>query len=156
MKKSSILSHSSKEDVDDNFRPQLTSLIDVMTILLVFLIQNFSVEGQLITPSKDVVLAKSTSTQKPEQNSSVVLSATNLIVNGDSIETTQKIEFQDSLFVPQLADRLKQLKEKNSSSSIILEVDKTLPFSVVKKVVYTCNRVDYKDFSVLLYGEKDE
>jgi biopolymer transport protein ExbD len=46
-------------------KPQLTSLIDVMTILLVFLLKSFSVEGNLISVSTDMNLAESTSRKAP-------------------------------------------------------------------------------------------
>ena len=40
-------------------RPQLTSLVDLMVILLVFLLKSFSVEGQLVTPATDLQLPTS-------------------------------------------------------------------------------------------------
>jgi hypothetical protein len=52
----SILRGMANAEIDGTFRPQLTSLIDVMTILLVFLIKSFSVDGNLITPSDDLIL----------------------------------------------------------------------------------------------------
>ena len=63
--KTSFLLPNKDEKENGSFRPQLTSLIDVMTILLVFLIKSFSVEGNLITPSADLVLPVSESKQVP-------------------------------------------------------------------------------------------
>ena len=47
------------------FRPQLTSLVDVMAIILVFLIKTFSTEGNIITPSSDLELPVSTAIKQP-------------------------------------------------------------------------------------------
>ena len=45
---------------------QLTSLIDIMTILLVFLLKSYSAEGEIFTPSKGLVLPQSTAKKSPE------------------------------------------------------------------------------------------
>lgn len=57
--------------IDGTVRPQLTSLVDVMTILLVFLIKSFSSEGSLVTPAADLVLPVSTSEETPRVRSSI-------------------------------------------------------------------------------------
>ncbi len=70
-------------EVDDNeeaiFKPQLTSLIDVMTILLVFLIKSFSVSGNLVTPSKDLVLPTSDSKKTAKNIPSSEISKTHIL-----------------------------------------------------------------------------
>ena len=37
------------ETLTDTFKPQMTLLIDILTLLLVFLIQSFNAEGTLVT-----------------------------------------------------------------------------------------------------------
>ena len=44
----------------------LTSMMDMMTIILVFLIKNVDTEGQLITQAQNLVLPVSTSKVQPK------------------------------------------------------------------------------------------
>jgi biopolymer transport protein ExbD len=49
-------------------KPQLTSLIDVMTILLIYLLKSFSSEGEIVTVSKDLMLPESSAKKKAPLN----------------------------------------------------------------------------------------
>ena len=54
------------------FTLKLTSMIDMFTILLVFLLKSYSAEGQIVTLSKDLVLPESTSEMEPSSSVLIV------------------------------------------------------------------------------------
>lgn len=140
------------------FRPQLTSLIDVMTILLVFLIKSFSVEGNIITPAKDLVLPVSSSEKPPRPRCSIEITRTALLCDGEHLTTIADIAVSDSLLVPSLFSWM-QLQRANvedtlKAPEVMIQCDREIEYAIVKKVMYTCSRAGFVDFSVLvLQGE---
>ncbi len=87
---------------DGSFRPQLTSLIDVMTILLVFLIKSFSVEGNLVTPAPDLELPVSSSVETPKPLPSIEITRSAVMSEGEVIAPISEFAVSDSLLVPPL------------------------------------------------------
>ena len=72
--------------------PPLTSLVDMMTILLVFLLQSFSAEGQLVTPSKDLELAESTSKKSQKPSLMIEVTHNSVLVDGRVIGSLSKVD----------------------------------------------------------------
>ncbi len=135
-------------------RPQLTSLIDVMTILLVFLIQNFSVEGNLVTPSDDLTIPTSTVETRPEMMVSVQVSENEIIMDGESIAFISDFVDNEEFMIEPLFERMKLERENSKEPKLMLEADRELPFNVIKRVAFTCNNAGFSDFSVLVYQEE--
>ncbi|MBD3418811.1 MAG: hypothetical protein GF398_01715 [Chitinivibrionales bacterium] len=136
------------------FRPQLTSLIDVMTILLVFLIKSFSVEGHLVTPSEDLELPLSTSKDRPKPAVTIEITRDAVVAEGEVLAITDVFTKTDSLLIPQLHDwmLLQKSKETDISSTreVLIQSDKDIEFSIIKRVMYTCSKAGFADFSVLV------
>ncbi|MFH1761382.1 MAG: biopolymer transporter ExbD, partial [bacterium] len=89
---------------------QLTSLIDVMTILLVFLLKSFSSEGEIVTVSEGLLLPESSAKQKPRLALVIAISRNELIVEDKQICTLVEIEKQTEMIIPGLEDYLVRRK----------------------------------------------
>lgn len=144
--------------IDGTFRPQLTSLIDVMTILLVFLIKSFSVEGHLITPSPDLELPVSTSEKEPKSMLSIEITKNEVLSDGEHITDLDEFKDNDSLIIPLLFDWMLLQKSKIAdtlrSKEVLIQSDREIEFNIVKRVMYTCSRAGFVDFSVLVLQEE--
>lgn len=140
------------------FRPQLTSLVDVMTILLVFLIKSFSVEGNIITPSEDLLLPVSTSEKPPRPRCSIEITRQAVLCEGQTIESVADIAAADSLMIPSLFSWMQLQRAKGTDTADVKEVmiqcDREVEFNIVKKVMYTCSRAGFMDYSVLVLQEE--
>lgn len=140
------------------FKPQLTSLVDVMTILLVFLIKSFSVEGNIITPADDLELPVSTSEKTPRPRCSIVISRSALMAEGEIIESLAAIGRDDSLLVPPLFSYMKAQYSRSKASAarpeVIIQCDREVAYAYVKKVMFTCSKAGFTDFSVLVLQEE--
>lgn len=147
-----------EDGIDGTFRPQLTSLIDVMTILLVFLIKSFSVEGHLITPSPDLELPVSTSLKEPKSMFSIEITKSSILSEGELITDIEEFEDSDSLNIPHLFDWMLLQKSKIAdtlrSREVLIQSDKEIEFNIVKRVMYTCSKAGFVDFSVLVLQEE--
>ncbi|MFP4415891.1 MAG: ExbD/TolR family protein [Chitinivibrionales bacterium] len=149
--------HDDYSAAQGTFRPQLTSLIDVMTILLVFLIKSFSVEGNLITPSEDLLLPLSESSKTPSLRPSVEITQQVLIADGRVVDSVNAIAARDSLLIPNLANWLSDIDGRpgpEGMQEIMIQADRDLPFDIVKRVMFTCSKSGVKDFTVLVLQEE--
>jgi biopolymer transport protein ExbD len=138
------------------FRPQLTSLVDVMAIILVFLIKTFSTEGNIITPSSDLELPVSTSIKKPSPRWSIEIARNTVMSEGTFIAAAGAFAKNDSLCIPELFKWLenKRRLRADTTSQALIQCDKEVPYAIVKKVMYTCSKAKFIDFSVLVIQEE--
>lgn len=140
------------------FRPQITSLVDVMTILLVFLIKNFSVDSDVVSPPPNVELPLSTS-QKPAQARCAVTVTKSEIIAGDrTVASTADVEKSDSTVIEPLRAMMATLLPNcmiDSSGAVVILCDKDVKFAVVKKVMSTCSKAGVVNYSILVMKEGD-
>lgn len=143
---------------DGTFRPQLTSLIDVMTILLVFLIKSFSVEGNIVTPSDDLVLPLSSSERPPQLRTSIDITRSAVLADGEKLVSLSEIARSDSLLIPPLYSWMRsqrsQLPDSLHIPAVMIQCDREVEFSYVKKVMFTCSKAGFIDYSVLVMQEE--
>ena len=148
--------NSSTEQEDTVFKPQLTSLIDVMTILLVFLIKSFSVTGNLVTPSKDLVLPKSMSKKSAKNIPSIEISSKDIMQGGIFITKIENFKKNEDLLIPELYNSLTNFKLSlidTTDKKIMIQCDKNVKFNILKRVMFTSSKVGFSDYSVLVIGE---
>ena len=131
-------------------------MIDMFTILLVFLLKSFSTEGQIMTVAKDLRLPESTATKPPEVASIIVVTPQWILLDGNRIvQTPQVAESKGVIVKPLHAEltRLRKLTESIASLSqgmeftgnIVIQGDRSIPFEVLKKIMYTCGSVGYNN-----------
>lgn len=140
------------------FRPQLTSLVDVMTILLVFLIKSFSAEGTIVTPAEDLQLPLSTSDKTPRLRCSIIITKSAVVAEGEVLAPLTMLTSVDSLLVPNLFSYMRtqnsRAKTAGQSSEVIIQCDRDVEYVYVKKVMYTCSKAGCTDYSVLVLQEE--
>ena len=148
------------------FKPQLTSLIDVMTILLIYLLKSFSSEGEIVTLSKDLMLPESSASKKPHLT--VVLTVNNQLVlaEGVKIVDVDKVLLSNDLVIPELENWLENRRtltqnndqytdDKKFSGDVTIQADKHIRFRLLKKIMYTCGRQEYNNFSLAVKKRED-
>jgi len=148
-----FLSHTLSSGNEDGFRPQLTSLIDVMTILLIFLIKSFSVEGSLVTPSKDLELPLSSAKETPEAVMAIEITKSSIVIDGAVIAQIEHFAGNDTMVIPALKEWMDGRAgnvTSNGPREVMIQSDRNVEFNVVKRVLYTCSQAGYENFSILV------
>jgi biopolymer transport protein ExbD len=140
---------SPAEGIGDLIKPQMTSLIDILTLLLVFLIQSFNAEGTLVTPSSDLTLPLSSSKQQPNPSLMVEITRDAVVAEGRRLASNASFAASPDLLVAGVYEWLTR-KKTGESKRIIIQCDKELEFNIVKRVMYTCSKAGFTDFSVLV------
>lgn len=162
----------------------ITSLMDMFTIILVFLLKSFSTEDISVTPSSDLALPSSTTTQPAKLAVSVVVTRSQIVVDGVTLlplttaaDPTNPLvsrvsippEAQQGQLIPLLQERLQQKadaakaiatasaqKDHEFRGEVLLQCDKSLPFSVVRDVMYTAGQAQFADFRFVVYRSAEE
>jgi biopolymer transport protein ExbD len=134
----------------------LTSLMDVFTILVFFLLVN-SGSVELVEAPRNVKLPESQVETKPRETVVIFVSPEDVIVQGQIVARVDDIlEGQAGTFDP-LISRLAELKENIIGPSTLtvagsLEVtilaDKSVPFVVIRRIMTTCTSEGYENVSL--------
>jgi biopolymer transport protein ExbD len=134
----------------------LTSMVDMLTILVVFLLQTFSASGELLTVSKNITLPEAINYRDLEQAPIIAISRDTVTLNGDPKADAQELTKADTIDwkIPQLHDDLVILKNNfkllhpnpdDWKGLVIVQADKQVDFKVIKKVMYTCAVAGYSN-----------
>lgn len=139
--------------MSQTFRPQMTSLVDILTLLLVFLIQSFSAEGNLITVSDDLQLPESSSAQQPKPALTIEITQKAVQAEGRSLSEVGSLKSSGGLLIEGLhnfmLEKKKSVADTSGGLEVIIQCDENIPFEIVKKVMFTCSKAGFEDFSVL-------
>jgi biopolymer transport protein ExbD len=160
-----IPSHKKKHKTDPGeARLQLTSMMDMFTIILVFLLKTYSTHGQLINPSEDLTLPSSITQQMPELGLDVTVSSDWILVNGQPVETVTNVESQEGFIIPELeeelsryareAERMEEIYGARFSGKVTIQGDKHLPYRLLIKVMATCGQSAYPNMRLVVYREE--
>ncbi len=145
-------------------RLQLTSMMDMFTIILVFLLKTYSTQGQLINPSEDLTLPSSISENQAEQGLDVTVSADWILVNGKPVTRTENAVQAEGFLIPELQDALLRYADEGEkmettygakfSGRVTIQGDKNLPYSSLIKVLATCGQSKYPNMRLVIYQKE--
>lgn len=134
----------------------LTSLMDVFTILVFFLLFN-SGSGEVLEAPKQIKLPDSIVESKPRETVVILVSPETILVQGQLVVGTSMLLDSKIETVPSIAERLEQL-ERNiigistnkavEGREVTILADRTIPFTVLKKIMSTCTSVGYGKISL--------
>jgi len=162
-----------------NAELSITSMMDMMTIILVFLLKNFSANDVSVAPSDMLQLPSSTTSKAPELAVNLVIAKNQVVVDGVAVLDLTQVPDEDNpgqsmIVVPEdekrgqvitkLYDRLlekaeaaKTLAEQSGSEDhafkgrILIQCDKELPFGVLREVMYTAGQAQFGEFKFVVY-----
>jgi len=140
------------------FRPQITSLVDVMTILLIFLIKNFSVDSDVVSPPSNVDLPISSSEKAAQSRCAVTITPEDIIAGDQVLASVADVEKSGDLLIEPLHNMMRGMLSScmvDDAGSIVILCDRDVNFSVVKKVMATCSRAGVVNYSILVLREGD-
>jgi biopolymer transport protein ExbD len=147
-----------QKNQQSTFGLQITSMIDMFTIILVFLLKSYAASSVDLTPSKNLILPASTSQEAAVEALKMTVTAEAIFVDDKEVmkvdlrSLSSKDEvikpLYDSLMVQ--AQKSKNIASKNDSvifeGKVIMQADQSLNYAYLKKVMYTAALAGYSDF----------
>jgi biopolymer transport protein ExbD len=142
----------------------ITSLMDIFTILVFFLLVNSATTEVLETP-KQIKLPASVVEEKPRETVVIFISGTDVTVQGQSVMQTADILVSETQNIAPIAERLSELSDSviglNSqtiaqSQEVTILSDRAVPFTVIKRVMSTCTGEGYSKISLAVLQKAPE
>lgn len=142
------------------FRPKvsrlnLTSLMDVFTILVFFLVMNSG--NEILDAPNDLVLPESVVEAKPSETVVINVGREEVLVQGQPVVRTADIIALGGGDIEPIMVRLAELQERvigvrtqavARSEAVTILADKSIPFSVVRQIMSTCTAQGYTRISL--------
>jgi biopolymer transport protein ExbD len=134
----------------------LTSLMDVFTILVFFLLVN-SGSVEILDSPKEVTLPESRVETKPRETVVIFVSAEEVLVQGQLVALVDDILTDKASALDPIAARLAELKENvigtntltvSKSQEVTILADKSVPFTVIKTIMSTCTSEGFENVSL--------
>ncbi|BAU48538.1 RNA polymerase subunit sigma-70 [Sulfurifustis variabilis] len=134
----------------------LTSLMDVFTILVFFLLVNQSTV-EVVEPPKEIKLPDSVVEAKPRQTVTIFVSADAVLVQGEPVVSIADVLAAKSENIAPIGDRLTALRDNiigintatvAKSNEVTILADRTIPFKVLKRLMSTCTSTGYTRISL--------
>lgn len=141
----------------------LTSLMDIFTILLIFLLVNNNNAAKL-PDNQDIQLPESIAQELPTEVLTIQVSPADIIVEGQKIADTETVRNQEERTVAALVEELNFRASQGLAISpdedreIMILADRSVPYSVIKKLMRSCMETPYTQvaFAVLKVAEEEE
>lgn len=144
----------------------LTPLVDMFTIMLIFLLMSYSTGGEMLHMAQNIIMPESLSREQLEPAVEISVGPDRIYVDGEIIATdVAALRQSDALLIPALYEDLKRkaVKYKKMEESVPLfrftgkatvQADKVIPFRFLKKVLYTADRADFTSISLAVYQKE--
>ena len=144
----------------------ITSMLDMFTILIIFLLKSYSAEGIILTIPADLHLPSSTTQSAPEPGLVVEVSRNLLVVDGKMLDVNlEEIKASENLLIDTLYEHLmikagqyEEISGLNPNAEftgrLVLEGDREIPFRLLKKILYTCGQAGFINQSLAVFQKE--
>ena len=163
----------SRIDSEDVSFLNITAMMDMMTILLVFMLADFSAKTSNVTQSDQLVLVASGTAKEVTESVSVTLTKSAILFEGDpvvgvhggAIDASDKESGDVNGLViaalkkalvdrANLDRRIAQLKGEQFEGAMTVIADKTTPFRLLFEVMYTAGQAEYKKYRLIVLQKR--
>ncbi len=134
----------------------LTSLMDVFTILVLYLLVNQS-SVEVVEPPKDIKLPDSVVEAKPRQTVIMMVSEQQILIQGQPVASYEDVLNNKSGVIEPIRSTLQRLKESviglnteavAKSNEVTIMAHRTVPFKVLKTLMSSCTSAGYSTISL--------
>lgn len=144
----------------------LTAMVDMFTVLVVFLLQNYAATGEVLEIPEGVDLPQAAQVKELKPTNVVIISSKDIMLNNDKVADFAAVKAQQDWMIPLLRQKVEELiakgeREKSAFTSqlksavekikggdkkedevdefrrMTIQADKKIDFLTLKKVMYT-------------------
>lgn len=161
------LRQARKRRGSDETKLNITSMMDMFTIILVFLLKNFSTEGAIVTPADNLTLPESSVEKRAKESLSVKVAKNSIMVENNLVldekaysELSQQKEFlikplyESLVKYSEEAVKMSKISGNNFSGEITIQGDVEIPYNILTRVMYTCGQAGYPNMNLFVYRQE--
>lgn len=136
----------------------LTSLMDVFTVLVLYLLVNQSAGVEIASP-KSIKLPDSIVETQPRPTVVMMVSGTDVVIQGELTVTIAEVLASKGDYIEAVRERMLELKQKviglnaqtvDDSTEVTIMADKSVPFKVLKKLMSSSSSAGYSKISLVV------
>ncbi len=150
---------------------QLTAMVDMFTVLVIFLLQNYASTNQILPISDQIKLPEATAVKELKPSFVVILSEKFLLFNDKKVASFYNVKSNSKWLIDPLLDEVQKAIEKSKGTDayalsdekttspyykITLQVDKSIDFLSVKKVLYTLAQAGVQEINFAVVKVKSD
>jgi biopolymer transport protein ExbD len=140
----------------------LTAMMDMMTILLVFLVKSYTTDPERISSSDKLMPPRSSATEQLKPAVTIMVSTDGIMVEDKLIKKmdTLTVEQVNAARIPELEDalgtrvdelkRLEQMGGQPFDGSLLVVADKNTPYNILTAVLYTAGQAQFTNYRLLV------
>lgn len=146
-----------------SFKIQITSMVDMFVILLVFLLKSYSTSPVIINPRDGLRIPESTATTDPVDVVKLIVALDGVFVEDKKVIELEngavpkaQVDKNDASFIRPLFEALderaklaKNIQKVNDAfefdGTVLLQADRTLPYEILQKIMYTSMMAGYAE-----------
>ncbi len=139
-----------------NAELNVVPMVDMMTMLVIFLLQQFSATGEILYMQKDIKLPDARHGQQIEVAPVVAVSASQVVISGQKVADVSEVEKDPSQIISPLVEKLRDEKkrwdfihqhdadrEKNWKGDINVQADVKVPFRIMRRIMASAAEAGY-------------
>ncbi len=158
------------EDIKDL---NITPMMDMMTIILVFLLKTFTSSSVLVNMDQNLRLPPSMTRLGPKQAVPVTITKRILMVEGEAvapinngrIDPQLKRDGDNGYYITPLVDILTKVARREKrvaemtgdkfKGELTIIADKSTPYRLLTEVLYSCGQAEYANYRLLVLKERE-
>lgn len=157
---SKVHGHGGAHKITQNADLNITPLVDMFVVIVLFLIANFSATGDILMMSKDIILPEAANVQDVQLVPVVMVSMDQVSVMGTVIGRVEDLTREEYLNIPALEEKLRDMKkqyedlhsyakdsEGGFKGDINIQAHKEVQFKIIKRVMFSCASAGYNNIN---------
>lgn len=148
----------------------ITAMMDMMSILLVFMLKQFAAEQANMTMNDSLQLPKSNTPVKLQPSVNVTVTTQSIIIEGEpvvavrggAVDPSSKPEGPNGYRIAPVVDtlqkhanRLKKLEvltggRQHFDGTMLLLVDRSIPYRLVTEVLYSAGQAEFRNYRLVV------
>jgi biopolymer transport protein ExbD len=141
----------------------LTAMVDMFTLMVIFLLANFSSSGEFLYTAKDISIPKAAQSAELERAPVISVSGKAVFLEGKEVMSTEEALREDVSTLTELTAQLQDLRKVDEmlhpgrpfAGSVILHCDEGIAFKVVRKVMYAAAAAGYVDVNYAVLSKRE-
>lgn len=146
----------------------ITPMMDMMTIILVFLLKNFSGTTQMLTLDENLQVPPSTTRLMAKEAVPVLVTKKVVLIEGQAvapinngkIDASLKPDGDNGYLIQPIVDilnkiakrerRVAEVSQGEFGSELMIVADKTTPYRLLTEVLYSCGQAGYQNYRLIV------
>ncbi len=149
--------HRARAGLKASSSVNLISMMDILTVLLLFLLKSYSAGGEVMVPQPGVKLPESTAEEQPQVSLVVAIDGDAIKLGSERVASVTEVAASGEAGIPALAERLPAAHAAGGSSAetaavatttVTIQGDRDIEYSLLRKVMFTLSQRGYDNVSL--------